>query len=260
MSLTIIISALGKNLYKIDNWISSDILNAVNEIIIVVQKPENFEPEIKKLKNIGCKVFIDNQLGLSRSRNIGIRNCKSDFFWILDDDIYTNLNMIESILDQIKFNQADIYTFRIAKDKTGNIMYKKYSNNPKVSKLRLLQTSSIELIVSKKIINKYNIFFNENFGLGSKYPMCEENLFLLDYYQKNIKIIHIPKVIVVHEDIGSGYAPINNNSLIAKGYVCQKFGLIGLLVILRWYFRIIIKYQKFSSIRYFLKGYLIKKI
>ena len=260
MNLAIIISALGKNLYKIDNWISNDILNVVNEIIIVVQKSENFEAEIKKLKNIGCKIFIDDQLGLSRSRNIGIKNCKSDFFWILDDDIYTNLNMIESILDQIKSNKADIYTFRIARNKTCDIMYKKYSNNPKVSKLRLLKTSSIELIVSKKIINKYNIFFNENFGLGSKYPMCEENLFLLDYYQKNIKIIHIPKVIVVHENIGSGYTSINNNSLIAKGYICQKFGLIGLLVILRWYLRIIIKYQKFSSIRYFLKGYLIKNI
>ena len=260
MNLAIIISALGKNLYKIDNWISNDILNVVNEIIIVVQKSENFEAEIKKLKNIGCKIFIDDQLGLSRSRNIGIKNCKSDFFWILDDDIYTNLNMIESILDQIKSNKADIYTFRIARNKTCDIMYKKYSNNPKVSKLRLLKTSSIELIVSKKIINKYNIFFNENFGLGSKYPMCEENLFLLDYYQKNIKIIHIPKVIVEHENIGSGYTSINNNSLIAKGYICQKFGLIGLLVILRWYLRIIIKYQKFSSIRYFLKGYLIKNI
>ena len=260
MNLAIIISALGKNLYKINNWISADILNTVNEIIIVVQKSENFEAEIKKLKNIGCKVFIDNQLGLSRSRNIGIKNCESDFFWILDDDVYTNLNMIESILDQIKSNKADIYTFRISRNKRCDIMYKKYSNNPKVSKLRLLKISSIELIVSKKIINKYNIFFNESFGLGSKYPMCEENLFLLDYYQKNIKIIHIPKVIVVHENFGSGYAPIDNNSLIAKGYVCQKFGLIGLLVILRWYFRIIIKYQKFSSIRYFLKGYLIKNI
>ena len=179
MNLAIIISALGKNLYKIDNWISADILNTVNEIIIVVQKSENFEAEIKKLKNIGCKVFIDNQLGLSRSRNIGIKNCESNFFWILDDDVYTNLNMIESILDQIKSNKADIYTFRIARNKRCNIMYKKYSNNPKVSKLRLLKISSIELIVSKKIINKYNIFFNENFGLGSKYPMCEENLFLL---------------------------------------------------------------------------------
>ena len=70
MNLAIIISALGKNLYKIDNWISADILNTVNEIIIVVQKSENFEAEIKKLKNIGCKVFIDNQLGLSRSTNL----------------------------------------------------------------------------------------------------------------------------------------------------------------------------------------------
>ena len=260
MNLAIIISALGENLHKIENWISSDILEKTNEVIIVIQKSKSFESKIKKLEEIGCKVFVDNKIGLSRSRNIGIKNCNSDFFWILDDDVYTDSNMIEHILIEIQSKKADIYTFRISRNKSHSVMYKKYSSISKVSKLRLLKTSSIELVISKKMIDKYNIIFNENFGLGSKYPMCEENLFLLDCYIKKMKIIHIPKVVVIHEDISSGYGNISNKALIAKGYVCQKFGILGFLLILRWYIRIIVKYQKISSIKYFIKGYKLKKI
>ena len=83
MTLSIIISALGSNLNKINHWISSEVLKKVNEVIIVVQNSEGYEKEINKLKNLGCKLIIDNKIGLSRSRNIGIKNSNSDYFWIL---------------------------------------------------------------------------------------------------------------------------------------------------------------------------------
>jgi len=259
-TFSIIISALGINLNKINSWLSSTIINKIDEFIIVVQNSEGYEAEKKYLKDLGCIVIVDNGTGLSRSRNIGIKNCKSDFFWILDDDVYTNSNMIDSILDSIQSNVADIYSFRISRNKNTKILYKKYSDKPKTSKLKLLKISSIELIISKKIIDKNNIKFNENFGLGAKYPMCEETLFLLDCYNNNAKIIHIPKVIVIHENLGSGYLNINNYSLIAKGYVCSKFHLIGYFIILYWYLKMIVNFRNFNSIKYLLKGYHLKNV
>ena len=259
-TFSIIVSALGVNLNKINSWLSSEIINKINEFIIVVQNSEGYEKEIKYLKDLGCKVIIDTGIGLSRSRNIGIKNCGSDFFWILDDDVYTNLNMIDSILDSIKSNVSDIYAFRISRDKDGKILYKSYSLKSKISKLGLLKISSIELIISKKIIDRNNIKFNQDFGLGSKYPMCEETLFLLDCYSKNAKITHIPKVIVVHKNLGSGYIHINNNSLVAKGYVCSKFYIIGLFLIFYWYYKMIVNFKNFNSIKYLFKGYYLKNI
>jgi len=257
MTLSIIISALGCNLNKINHWISSEILEKVNEVIVVVQNSEGYGEEINTLKNLGCKLIIDNETGLSRSRNIGIKNSNSDYFWILDDDIYTDQDMIDSVIDSIQNNTSDIYTFRIAKNKGGEL-YKKYSNKRHIDKLHILKVSSIEIVVSKKMINKYSIFFNEKFGIGAQYPICEESLFLLSCLNNGLKIIHIPKVIVVHESLSARFKPISNNALIAQGYLCKKIGIIGFALIIRWYFRIIIKYRKIFAIRYLIRGYRLK--
>tara|TARA_B100001250_G_scaffold126123_1_gene107317 strand:+ start:21 stop:797 length:777 start_codon:yes stop_codon:yes gene_type:complete len=257
MTLSIIISALGSNLNKINHWISSEILEKVNEIIIVVQNSKGYEKEINTLENLGCKLIIDNKIGLSRSRNIGIKNSTSDYFWILDDDIYTDKAMIDSIIDSIENNISDIYTFRIAKNKEGEL-YKKYLNKRHIDKLHILKVSSIEIVISKKMIDKHSILFNEKFGIGAKYPICEESLFLLECLNYGLKIIHIPKVIVVHEALSARFKPIANNALIAQGYLCKKIGVIGFALIIRWYFRIIIKYRKIFAIKYLIRGYRLK--
>jgi len=254
MKFSILISALGKNLKKITKWLNHEIFLEVHEIIIVVQSSENFESEIKKLKKIGCNIIIDNQLGLSRSRNLAIKACKSDFFWILDDDVFTDLSMIKIIQKSIKNENSDIYTFRIKRGKKEGL-YKKYSNKKNISRINALKISSIEIVASKKMIDKYSIKFNENFGLGSPYPSCEENLFLLDCLDNGARIVHIPEIVVFHKDLSTGYSNINYNSLIAKGFICQKFGIIGIFLFFYWYFKFSLKYRNIFLLKYLIEGY-----
>ena len=254
MKFAILISALGKNLKKINKWLNHEIFNEVHEIIIVIQSSKGFESEIKILEKIGCSIIIDKKLGLSRSRNLAIKSCKSDFFWILDDDVWTNLNMIKIIKNSIKNRNSDIYTFRISKGADEGL-YKKYSNKIKINRINILKISSIEIVVSKKMIDKHSIKFDENFGLGSKYPSCEENLFLLDCFDSGASIIHVPKIVVFHKNLGSRYSDINYNSLIAKGFICKKFGIIGIILLFRWYFRFSFKYRNIFLLKYFIKGY-----
>ena len=254
MKFAILISALGKNLKKISKWLNHEIFDEIHEVIIIVQSSKGFESKIKVLEKIGCNIIIDKKLGLSRSRNLAIKSCKSDFFWILDDDVYTNLDMIKIIKNSIKNNNSDIYTFRISKG-PGKGLYKKYSNKEEINRINILKISSIEMVISKKIIDRNAIKFNENFGLGSKYPSCEENLFLLDCFDSGANIIHIPKIIVFHENLSTGYSKINSNSLIAKGFICKKFGIIGIILLFRWYFRFAFKYRNIFLIRYLIKGY-----
>ena len=109
-------------------------------------------------------------------------------------------------------NVSDIYTFRIAKNKKGEL-YKKYLNKRHIDKLHILKVSSIEIVVSKKMINKHSILFNEKFGIGAQYPICEESLFLLECLNHGLRIIHIPKVIVVHESPSARFKPIANNRI-----------------------------------------------
>ena len=74
-SLSIIFSTIGPN---IDTFISS--LNKMNidsadEIVIIIQKIDGYE---KSLNNIDPKYVIikDSGIGISRSRNIGIKKYK----------------------------------------------------------------------------------------------------------------------------------------------------------------------------------------
>ena len=165
--------------------------------------------------------------------------------------------MIKNIKKTIENESADIYTFRISKGYNKKL-YKKYSNRKKINRLNALKVSSIEIVASKNKIDKYSISFNENFGLGSKYPICEENLFLLDCLTYGLLAIHIPKIIVIHSGDSARFKPITNNALIAQGYLCKRIGIIGFLLLIRWYLRMIIRYRKIFAIKYFIRGYRLK--
>ncbi len=256
MSLAILISALGKNLSSVYNWISKDIINNVDEIIIVVQKKTD-NKYISLLKKIGCKIIIDDNRGLSRSRNICIDNCNSDFFWILDDDVYTNKANIDIIKKVISQNFCDVMTFRYSNSPKEK-PYKKYKNLNILNRINLLKVSSIEIVAKTSFVRKNNVRFNENFGLGSKYPSCEENLFLLDLFNKRAIIKHNPSIVVYHPKISSGYASYNPNSMLAKGYICKKYNLFGLLLFVFWNIKFFLKYKKASVVSNFVKGYFIK--
>ena len=65
MSLAILISSLGQNLSKVYEWVSNDIYDNIDEIIIVVQKSTD-DKYVSLLKKIGCKIIIDNNVGLMK--------------------------------------------------------------------------------------------------------------------------------------------------------------------------------------------------
>lgn len=256
MSLAILISSLGKNLSNVYDWLSNDIYDNVDEIIIVVQK-NNDNKYLSLLKKIGCKIIIDNNLGLSRSRNICINYCNSDFFWILDDDVYTNKKNIDVIKKVISEDFCDVMTFRYS-NSSKEKPYKKYKNLYELNKINLLKVSSIEIVAKTSFVKENNIRFNENFGLGSKYPSCEENLFLLELFDKGAIIKHNPSIVVYHPNISSGYAAYNPKSLMAKGYICNKYNLFGFILLLYWIFKFSLKYKRVNVVSNFIRGYFIK--
>jgi len=257
MKLSIIISALGKNLYKISQWIDKEIINEVDELIVIIQNSKGFIREVNLLRDLGVNCLISDDIGLSKSRNYGINSCRSDFIWFLDDDIKTDINKIKIIKNSIINNRADIYTFRIALDDKGNL-YKKYYNFNLFPKLSILKISSIEIVVSRTFIKNNNILFDERFGLGSKYPKGEENIFILHCYAHKARITHIPKVIVIHEEPISRINQNNRESLMAQGFIAKKYPFFGIFLILRWYLRILFKYRDVKSIRHLINGFFIK--
>ncbi|MDQ7023129.1 MAG: hypothetical protein Q9M97_06420 [Candidatus Gracilibacteria bacterium] len=110
-----------------------------------------------------------------------------DICYICDDD----LNFIDGfqniIKQEYKKSNYDIITFQAENEKG-----KKYFNvkTGKHNRFSVLKIWSWGITFRRKSIINNKILFNEIFGLGSKYPVGEENIFLTDCYKKGLFMNH----------------------------------------------------------------------
>ena len=152
------------------------------------------------------KIISVNDRGLSKSRNLALKNSTDEILLFSDDDMSYVDDLESKIISAYeKYDDADAIAF-IVKNINRKIKYK-------VSKINFFQSlkiSSVQLTV------KYNnILFDENFGSGSKYFMGEENIFLSDCLRKKMKIYFVP--------IEIGELHFLNNSKWFKGYNYEYF-------------------------------------
>ena len=80
--------------------------------------------------------------------------------------------------------------------------------------------------------------FNESLGLGTQYPSCEENIFLLDLFDLGAKIMHIAEYVQKHPDVNRRIHFKNPNILFAKGVFCKRYnGIIGIMIMFFWFWK-----------------------
>ncbi|MGP7823233.1 MULTISPECIES: glycosyltransferase family A protein [Proteus] len=165
----------------------------------------DFSPYYTKLQESGfsVRIIVSYALGLSKSRNIAIENCKTKYILFSDDDNYYVNNLID-ILDKTTINEPlQIYSFKII-DHDGQ-PFKKYPNTEMLHNNRtILRLSSIENLYDNEFILKNNIRFNESFGLGAQYPSCEQPIFAKDILNNGGKGKFYPINVTVHPKENSG--------------------------------------------------------
>ncbi|MBT3665628.1 glycosyltransferase [bacterium] len=252
-SITVSISTIAKNLDRFCSSFSFQPLEDADEVIIIVQgsKDKTLQSKLKDYT-----VIFDDQLGLSRSRNIAIEKSKSDFIWFLDDDVVLKSNCIKKLKKSLKINKyASLFTVRMSF--LDDSPYKNYTNKKILGRLGSLKVSSVELVVSKEFVLKNNIRFNESLGLGSKFPSTEENVFYLDIFDEGGLIIHLPEFLLKHEFINRKEAHFSNISILkAKGMFCFRYGgLLGFLIFIYYLVKCILISKNYKLSLALFKGY-----
>lgn len=142
------------------------------------------------------RIFFTTERGLSKSRNMALRNCNADILGIADDDLYYYDDFDKIIIDYYQTNKnADIVLFNMQD------CYKAFSNkNHKCSFFELSGFKSVQMTMNIKNVIVKGIFFNEYFGTGSKYIQSgEENIFLADCYRNKLQIYYCKKQILRRE-------------------------------------------------------------
>lgn len=129
--------------------------------------------------------------GLSKSRNMAIRNASADICILCDNDVEYLEGYEKMILDEFDAHpEADLIVFYIKRPEKPE---PNYPTERKMDYLSVLKIFSPEIAFRRERIA--DITFDEDFGAGAKYPMGEENIFLYRCLQKGKKIIYVPKQI-----------------------------------------------------------------
>ena len=148
------------------------------------------------------KYVYKHSTWLSRNRNHALSHATGDICYICDDDISMKSDFI-GIIQSAYFHspQADIITFEAANEIWKKRFDLRWWNHNFISFLKI---SSIWITFQREAIVNKSIYFNEKFGLGSRYPIWEEVLFLQECYKKWCKMIHNESIIVEHPDDSTG--------------------------------------------------------
>ncbi len=149
------------------------------------------------------RVINSFEKGLSRSRNLALKNAMGKIVLIADDDVVYE-NDFDTVIIQAH-NQYDKAVISFCIEKPNGLLFKKYLQKAKMnlSLIELFNVLSIEISLNKAILDKSGVTFDENFGLGSTFEMGEEAVFLSDIKNQNQQIAFVPSVIATHPEMSS---------------------------------------------------------
>ncbi len=168
------------------------------------------------------RIINVDEKGLSRSRNLAIKNATKKICLIADDDVVYLETFTRDIINAFNNNQnASIITFnhqRLGENETYNSSKTKYLH----SKMSIEKVCSIEIAFKLSVIKDNNLFFDENFGLGSYFEIAEEFLFLLEAIKSKLYAMFCPFVIVSHPLISSGNNQGSDKIVFARAALFYK--------------------------------------
>lgn len=190
------------------------------------------------------RVINSTEFGLSKSRNLAINNAKGKICLIADDDVVYREGFENEILIAFeKLRNSAIITFnhqRFGEEFPRRKIRTEFQHDYK----SIREVCSIEIAFNLSEIKKNQVYFDENFGLGSYFETAEELLFLREALHRKLKIYYNPSVIVSHSLHSSGEMEITDELIYARSALfCKIHGVFVHLKLLKYLFSLFRKKQ-----------------
>ena len=168
------------------------------------------------------RVINVNETGLSKSRNLAIKNASKKICLIADDDLIYFSNFDIGIITAFNQNSdVSIITFNHQRE-TLNKPLNRFQKVTNHTLKTIWNVSSIEIAFQVKDIEENNLNFDENFGLGSYFETAEEYLFLRDAIMIRLRALFYPLTIASHPLISSGENQGEDKILFARAALLYK--------------------------------------
>jgi glycosyltransferase involved in cell wall biosynthesis len=238
MNIQILMATMAKSRIDDIDWKNKCI---VSPLLLINQSDFDGTETLNDITMISKK-----ERGSSKSRNLAIDNARGDICIIADDDV-SYLENYESIVREAyaKYPDADIITFQIQTTEGKPFKSNYPSKEGYHTKMSILKCASIEITFKRKSVIESGLKLDLEFGLGSKYRVHDEIIFLKDALDSGLKCVYIPIPIVIHPPESSG-TDYNEELLFSKGAAFYRlFGISGLLYDLAFSIK---KYSEYKNV------------
>lgn len=186
--------------------------------------------------------------GLSRSRNMAIRNATADICMLADDDMEYRSNYVDIVCSAFQENDADIIGFQVIGIEKE---FKKYARKERsISYLNSMKMASVELTFRRKSLVEKSIWFDEMIGAGTEFLMGEENALLFQCLRKKLNIYYVPQIIAdLHMGESTWFNGRNERYFMGKGAAFAAMNTpFTILLILQFAIRKKALYQNEASL------------
>lgn len=181
-------------------------------LVINQTNPENLI--ISDYENV--RVINSYEKGLSKSRNLAVKNIARKVALIADDDVIFIPDFDSKILEahQRNTNYSIICFQTLTNENQPYISYRKEEFWMKEKDFG--DVLSIELSFKPENLRNKNIIFNEYFGLGAKFQDAESLFFLRRANYNQLKVLFCPENIVIHKAFSSSDDVASDRLIYAK--------------------------------------------
>ncbi len=178
--------------------LDSVINQTFQDIEIIVVNDSSTDNSVSIIKEYQQKdnrivlINVSNNGGLSKSRNIGIKEAKSKYIAFVDSDDWIRKDYVEFLFNNIEKLECDVFAgcYSLYNDKTSQYKIRQYSflttkskNNKSLIVIPSINCSPWCKIYNREFLLKNNLFF--------KLKGREDCLFLYELVMNKVKIIYI---------------------------------------------------------------------
>lgn len=247
MKLDVLICCFNHSINRLDKVLLSPRGDVQYIIAHQYEQPE-FKTVPVFLNRPDVKVFQSYGKGLSKNRNVALRNGAGEICLIADDDVAYTHDFFDIIIKSYQQHpDKDVLLFKI-RTMAGEPEYKAYPDGDYLltRKEKKHYLSSIEISFRRNSLSRQGIFFDERFGLGSEYFSSggEEGILIDDCLKRGLKVYFINEYIVNHPFISTGKAETITTAKF-KSELAYYFRTMGPVFLLYLIFR----YKHFSYSR-----------
>ena len=236
--LTIACSTLGNRLSDaVDVYHSLQADTEKVDFLIIHQIPQGDELNEKNQKmqqwlvnDSKIKYVPSYTKGLTKSRNIGIKNCNTKYIWIMDDDITFESNIVSAVQDCLVASEAGsenieggsaCHTFESLKP-SGSKRTRYPIDGVEINSKQLLRVASFEMILNKDVLLSKDIYFREDMGVGGNdVNLGEESVLISDLHKVGGVTRHHSIAVLTHPEISTGVI-VDEKNFYSKGVVIKR--------------------------------------